>query len=115
VDRIRIRDIIVQGRHGASPGEREHEQPFHIDVVIHAELTRASVSDELADTIDYAGLHARIVEIVQTHSYALLERLASEILSEIFADPRVARADITIGKPHLLRGATPSVTLVRER
>ena len=56
-----------------------------------------------------------MVEIVETHSYALIERLAAEILDRIFGDVRILRAELTIAKPHLLEGATPSVTLTRER
>jgi 7,8-dihydroneopterin aldolase/epimerase/oxygenase len=115
LDRIELRNVVAHGRHGARPGERVRAQPFRLDLVVEADLTLAAATDQLADTIDYAALHARVVEIVRTHSYALLERLAEVILSEIFVDPRVARAQITIAKPNLLEGATPSVTLVRER
>ena len=59
-------------------------------------------------------LHERITGIVQSTSFALLERLAGEVLRAIFTDARVARAQVEIGKPALLDGATPSVRLVRD-
>ena len=31
-DRIVLHDMRFQARHGVHPREREHEQPFHIDV-----------------------------------------------------------------------------------
>jgi dihydroneopterin aldolase len=115
MDRITLRGIAARGRHGANPGERESPQPFEADLVLDLDLSAAAANDELASTVDYARVHAEIVEIVETHSYALLERLASVILERIMRDERIARAELTIGKPRLLAGATPSVTLVRER
>jgi 7,8-dihydroneopterin aldolase/epimerase/oxygenase len=115
MDRIILHDIVVHGRHGFYQHERENAQPFRIDLVLHLDLSRAAASDDLGDTLNYAEIHARIVEIVQTHSYALLERLASVILDAVATDDRITTADIQIGKPGLLDGATPSVRLVRER
>jgi dihydroneopterin aldolase len=43
----------------------------------------------------------------------LLERLASDILEAVFEDARVARAIVTIAKPAILDGTTPSVTFDR--
>ena len=113
MDLIRLDGIRAVGRHGANPGEREREQPFRIDLMLEADLTRARQSDELRDTIDYGLLHERLRAIVKTTSFSLLERLADELLAAVLADPRVAAAEITIAKPALLDGATPSVTLRR--
>ncbi|HUA10279.1 MAG TPA: dihydroneopterin aldolase [Candidatus Acidoferrales bacterium] len=115
MDRIVLHDIVAQGRHGVHAGEREHAQPFRIDLVLQLDLSRAAASDDLHDTINYAALHRRIVEIVQTRSYALLEKLASVILDEVASDDRIRVADISIAKPGILDGATPSVRLIRER
>jgi 7,8-dihydroneopterin aldolase/epimerase/oxygenase len=115
MDRITLRGVRVYGRHGANPGERDLTQPFDIEIVTELDLRVAQVSDDLADTLDYAALHRRIVEIVRTRSYALLERLAGDLLDAIFDDARVIRAQVTIEKPAILDGATPGVTLARER
>ena len=72
MDRIVLHDIIAHGKHGVNPGEREKLQPFRIDLVLHMDLGRAAASDDLHDTINYAAVHRRIVEIVATHSYAML-------------------------------------------
>ncbi len=115
MDRIVLHDIIVQGKHGVKPGEREKLQPFRVDLVLQLDLSRAAASDDLHDTINYAAIHRRIVEIVRSHSYALLEKLAAVILDEVASDERIRSADISIAKPGILDGATPSVRLVRER
>lgn len=115
MDRIALSRIVASGRHGANPGERDRPQPFHIDVELDLDLSAAAASDVLEDTLDYAEVHARIVTIVEKRSYLLLERLADEIVRDLLADARVVRARVSVAKPELLDGATPSVTLVRER
>jgi len=115
LDRITLRNIVARGRHGVHPGERDRPQQLHVDLGLELNLSRAMQTDELADTVDYAAVHRRVVEIVETHSYALLERLAAEILDAVMSDSRIVRAELSIAKPGLLDGATPNVMIVRER
>ena len=115
MDRIALREIVAHGRHGVHAEERERPQPFRVDLTLDLDLSRAALSDDLHETLNYAALHRAIVELVETCSYALLERLAAVILDRVASDGRIVRAEITIAKPGLLDGATPSVTLVRER
>jgi 7,8-dihydroneopterin aldolase/epimerase/oxygenase len=113
MDMISLRGVRAYGRHGADPGERERRQLIEIDLTIEINLEAAARSDDLAQTLDYASLHERIVRVVATTSYALLERLASDLLDEVFADRRVVRATVSLSKPKILDGATPCVTLER--
>ncbi|MGA2759528.1 MAG: dihydroneopterin aldolase [Candidatus Cybelea sp.] len=113
MDRITLRGVRALGRHGWEAAERDRPQPFAIDLDAEVDLRAAQLSDDLSDTLDYAALHRRIVGIVAGTSYALLERLASDILEAVFEDRRVARAVLTIAKPAILDGATPAVTFDR--
>jgi len=103
------------GRHGANPGEREGPQAFDVDVDLEVDLERGAHTDELADTLDYAQVHAAIENVVKNESYALLERLAQEIARRLLQNERVHAVTVTVAKPGLLSGATPSVTLHRTR
>ncbi|MGB8909851.1 MAG: dihydroneopterin aldolase [Candidatus Cybelea sp.] len=113
MDEIRLRGVRAYGRHGSDPGERERRQLFEIDVLAEIDLRVPADSDDLSQTMDYAALRERLVRVVATTSYALLERLAADLLGAVFADSRVARAEVTLSKPRILDGATPSVTLQR--
>jgi len=110
-ERITLRGIRAYGKHGANPGERDHVQPLDVDLELDFDASAARASDVLADTIDYAQLHALVTRLIRQRSYQLLERLGDELLHEIMRDERVLGARVTIGKPGLLAGATPSVTL----
>ncbi len=113
--RIRLRNVRAYGRHGADSGERDRPQAFDVDVEVELDLRAARRSDLLADTLDYARVHRRVVEIVEQTSFALLERLADEILGDIMQDSRIRSARVTIGKPELLAGSTPSVSIAATR
>ncbi|MBV8066808.1 MAG: dihydroneopterin aldolase [Candidatus Eremiobacteraeota bacterium] len=113
MDVIRLRGVRAYGRHGASSGERERRQLIRVDLSAEMDLQPAATSDDLARTLDYAELHDRVVRVVATTSYALLERLAADVLDAVFADPRITRARVTLSKPKILGGATPSITLER--
>ena len=114
-DTIAVRAIRAYGKHGANPGERDHVQPFDIDVELEIDLAAARRSDALDDTLDYAALHANVVRLVGDRSYRLLERLGDDILRDIMRDERVRAVRLTIAKPALLAGATPSITFLERR
>jgi dihydroneopterin aldolase len=52
---------------------------------------------------------------VEQESFDLLERLGAELIDAMFEDERVCAAEVSIGKPGLLGGATATVTLRRSR
>ena len=114
MDKITLRDVRAFGRHGANPGERDEKQAFDLEVALELDLRAPSASDDLRDTVNYDALHVRLVEIVESTSFYLLERLCAELVEAIFDDPRVARAEVTIAKPDILDGTTPAITLARE-
>ena len=81
---------------------------------LRSTFAKPSVVTNFSKTMDYAALHQRLVRVVATTSYALLEHLAGDLLEAVFVDPRVVRAKVTVSKPQILDGATPCVTLERE-
>ncbi len=112
---IGLRKIRAWGRHGANLGEQDVAQPLDISLNLVVDVHAARTSDELADTVDYARLHARVVELVATERHRLLERLGESILCAVMEDKRIAVAGVTIEKPELLDGATPYVSLQKMR
>lgn len=78
-DKIILKGIEVQGRHGCSAEERSQLQPFIVDVELHLRLRQASRSDDLGDTIDYAEVLSGVKKIVGGTSRNLIETVAQEI------------------------------------
>ena len=80
------------------PEEQTRAQPFEADLIVEADLSRASQSDELADTIDYGALIALVTKIISTERHQLLERVAGRILEETLRTPGVEAAEVVVRK-----------------
>ncbi len=113
-DCILIENIRVAGKHGVTATERDACLPLEIDVLLEVDLSEAEHSDALEHTVNYSAVRKRVVQIVESTSCKLLEKLAGVVLNDLFSDAKILRGRIRIAKPQRLDGATPSVTLVRE-
>ncbi|CAB4805939.1 MAG: dihydroneopterin aldolase [Actinobacteria bacterium] len=99
-DLIRITGIKGFGYHGVFDSERANGQDFYVDVDLEVDLTRASVSDDVKDTINYAEVTDLVVEEITTNPVSLIEKLAGRIAERIkvtFA--QASRVTITVHKP----------------
>jgi len=105
LDRIHIRDLALRCIIGIEPRERDRLQDVLINITLHADLSRAGRSDNIADTIDYKAIKGKVAERVEKSSYQLVERLAEEVADACLADPRVRRVEVTVDKPGALRFA----------
>lgn len=112
---IHIVGLECFGRHGVYAEERELGQRFVVDATIDLSVCRGAESDDIADTIDYAGLTERIAAIIEGPPVALLEHLAHLIALEILTAPTVAHVAVTVHKPHvaLPRVVTETAVTVR--
>lgn len=99
-DRIEIRGLRLLGTHGVLPEERTRPQPFEVDADLVVSMVDAGSSDDLADTVDYAGVVDRIAAVVEgTTSFLLLEALAAAVADEVLAtDGRVQAVTLSLRK-----------------
>ena len=120
-DRLALRGMRFEARHGVLAHEKVDPQPFEVDVVLHADLARASETDALADTVDYAALHELVGAIVTGPSFDLIEALAGAVARAVLAatDPALVDAvEVRVRKPEAPLGGeldTVEAALVRRR
>jgi dihydroneopterin aldolase len=98
-DRITLRGMRFSGRHGVNPEEQVSSQPFEVDLILRADLSRPAETDELADTIDYSAAFRVVAEVVEDRSYRLLERLAAAIADAVLAAFAVDDVEVRVRKP----------------
>jgi dihydroneopterin aldolase len=98
MDRIELRGMSFQGRHGVRDAEREQAQEFRVDVEVDADLGAAGRSDRLADTVDYTRVRAAAREVIEGPSMQLLESLAASIAQRILSLPRVEGVSVRVAK-----------------
>ena len=96
--KIVIERLEFQGRCGITPEERRRPQPLAVDLEMDCDTALAASSDRISDTVDYARVAERIVELGATQDCALLEVLAENLLTMLFTDFPVERVKIWLRK-----------------
>jgi len=81
--------------------ERDVGQLFEIDLDCWLDLTQASWSDRLSDTINYPLLFSMVKEIMEKSQFNLMERLAGEIARRVLEDFPVERVTVRCRKPRV--------------
>ena len=113
-DRIIIRDLLARGILGVNDWEREQPQDILINLTLFCDVRRASLSDDLADTVNYRTISKRILAMIESSTRYTVEALAADIAGLCLAEPGVERVRVRLEKPGALRFAR-SVGLEIER
>jgi dihydroneopterin aldolase len=99
-DLIEIKGIKSFGYHGVFESENIEGQDFFVDILLELDLSRASVSDDVADTVNYAEITDLVVEEIVGESVALIEKLAGRIAARIKSSySQVSKVTVTVHKP----------------
>ena len=114
MDTIFIRDLEVQTVIGTLPEERLAPQKLILNLEIFTDMTRAAMSDDLRDAVDYSRIEALVRTTAETSSFALLEALGGRLCEVVKTIPGVAGVRITIDKPGAARYAR-SIAVQMER
>ncbi len=118
-DRIVLRNMVFQARHGYYDHEQVTPQRFEVDVELNFDLRPAGLDDDLARTVDYAAVYDATRQIVESTTFRLLEALAEAISHEILAGfPVVDNVLVRVRKPEVSLGGPidhASVEIRRQR
>ena len=117
MDYIRLEDIGAGCVLGILPEERTVRRPVSVDVAIGLDLSAASLSDDISDTIDTRAVESLVVSTVSASSDGLVEQLAGRIADSVLINfPSARSVEITLRKPGALAGCKGvSVTINRSR
>ncbi|MFP4561932.1 MAG: dihydroneopterin aldolase [Spirochaetia bacterium] len=116
MDTIIIRGLKCSCLVGVNPEERTRRQDILIDLELSLDLSAASHSDDLEDTVDYHALAERVRGTAEESGFFLIERLAGEIAEVCLKTPPVTAVTVTVRKPEALENADyPAVRLYRKR
>ena len=101
--KIRIKNLRLRTLIGIFDWERKHPQDVVINATIKFDGETAAQTDQIEETVDYKEITKKIIALVESSRFFLLEKLGSEILNLILQDPRVQSARVEIDKPLALR------------
>ena len=112
---IRLKNIRTFSYHGCLVEESKIGSDYRVDLEIKADLRKSSVSDELADTVDYVHLNKIVVEEMAIRS-KLLEHVAKRVITRVFREiPEVSRIVLEVSKINPpIGGDVEQVTIVME-
>lgn len=116
IDEITLTGLRVFGRHGVYEEERRVGQHFVVDTTLYVSTAAAAASDDVAETVHYGEVAARIAQIVGGEPVNLIETLAQRIADAMLAYDGVRMVAVTVHKPGApidLEFADVSVTIRR--
>jgi 7,8-dihydroneopterin aldolase/epimerase/oxygenase len=100
-DTIFVKGLLIHARHGLLEHEAEVGQRFVIDLELFTDLSEASRTDKLSDTVSYSNVVATATAAFKDTNYKLLERAAGAVADAILsAFPRIRAVKVTVHKPH---------------
>ena len=95
-----IDNLEVFANHGLFEEENKLGQKFIFDIECELNYKKAMFSDEMTDSISYADIVEVVVKTATTNTFNLLERLAGEILKNIFIEfSQIENIKLKINKP----------------
>ena len=100
-DTIFVTGLLVHARHGVMEHEAKVGQRFVIDIELNADLSDATQSDKLADTVSYSAIVDTAMRVFTDRSYKLIEAAGGAVADAILKGfPKVSAIKVTVRKPH---------------
>jgi dihydroneopterin aldolase len=95
-----IHGLEAYGYHGVPDAEQEIGHRYRVSLELKVPDCSAAESDDVAGTVDYGAVAKQVTQIIQTHQYRTVERLAQVIADAILQEfLKVQEVRITVGKP----------------
>ena len=115
-DRIFLRGLTAECIIGFIDWERRVKQTVVIDLELPVDCRNASVTDEVADTIDYKKVAKRVLAFVEASEYKLVETLAQRLALLILEEFGIEWVRLSVNKPGAIRNSRDvGVTIERSR
>ena len=100
MDKIRILNLKIPGRHGVYEFENDQDHLFELDVEMHKQLSYSSETDDLKDTVDYDAVVNMITNVFSSKNHTLLEAVGESICKNLLKKFSIEKVIIKIRKPH---------------
>jgi dihydroneopterin aldolase len=92
MDAVFVRGLEFEGNHGYSAAERRGTRRFRVNLTLERDLSAASASDKIADTVDYYKVSDAVVTLGTKSTFRLLEALAgamAQAIQDLYPDVTV--------------------------
>ncbi|MBM7635122.1 dihydroneopterin aldolase [Geomicrobium sediminis] len=86
MDKIFVNGMKFYAYHGVYKEENTLGQRFEVDVVLEADLTKASLNDDINYSVNYAEVYEKTKQVVEENTFDLVEAVAEEIAKTLLGD-----------------------------
>ncbi len=112
MDALEITGLSAAARVGVYQWEQRISQRLLIDIYIPSDFKNCN--DEIQETIDYSELCQRVIELVESKVFKLIETVANEVALLIKEKFTVNEVTVSVSKPHAVKSAANiKVTVTR--
>ncbi len=95
---IELRGLVFHAYHGVLPEEHQQGNTFVVDLLLNADIRRAVLTDELADTVNYAAAY-EVVKREMAIPSLLLEHVCGRIAAALLdAFPGLCSVRVRVAK-----------------
>lgn len=115
MSRISIVDLEVFYCVGVGDLEREKPQRLLVSVELAFDFSRATRSDQIEHTIDYAAIARDLLNFGKGRSWKLLEKLVSNLVDRIFTEHKPQSVTVEVKKFAIPQARHVAVSLTRTR
>jgi dihydroneopterin aldolase/2-amino-4-hydroxy-6-hydroxymethyldihydropteridine diphosphokinase len=105
MDQLQIKDLHLRGVIGINEDERRDRQDILVNIALHADTRQAAFSDRVEDSVNYRTVTKRVIGLVESSRFYLVEKLAAEIARICLDESRVDSVTVRVEKPGALRFA----------
>ncbi|MCL2842617.1 MAG: 2-amino-4-hydroxy-6-hydroxymethyldihydropteridine diphosphokinase [Oscillospiraceae bacterium] len=100
MDRIYIDGLELFAHHGVLEAEKAAGQTFFISAELRLDCRQAGMTDDLAETVNYAEVCTGIAKVFTAQTYDLIETCAEQVVAFVLHTyPQVRSVVVTVEKP----------------
>lgn len=115
-DRILIEGLSCRCIVGVNHDERRERQDVIIDLDLYTDMLKPGKTDRIEDAVNYRDIKKRVLGLVESSEFFLIEALAEAIARLCLEDQAIEKVRVRVDKPMALRFAkTVGVEITRER
>ena len=115
--KIRLNKMVFYGYHGTQPEERKLGQRYIVDFELETSSENDANIRHIDDTIDYTRVYDLIKNVMEEHSYHLMENCAKHVLDSVMSSfESIIYSEIKIKKPSVpINGSLDSAEIIMNR
>ena len=116
MDKIFITDLLIRGVIGITEKEREQPQDILVNIEIQTDVSKASETDNVEDSVNYRTVAKKILAHVEKIKRYTVEALAVDIARLCLEEPHALSVKVKVEKPGAVRfSKSVGVEIVRNK